>query len=163
MEDRLCTPSADFGHTPPPRIAGSRGRIAAGSLANKIDVGMVIICRPMKLKVIEKGSPIERQTMLCKVPVREGKAVVDTDKGRRLFGQHFRQPFRDPTSCPILLRTCWRLHFYRRSVPVRNINAQTFEARHRGFRTGVIHSDVPFECQWSVQAITSNNSGRGSP
>src|ERR1700679_3896540 len=156
MQDRLCTPSADFGHTPPPRIAESRGRIAAGSLANKVDVGMVIICRPMTLKVLQEGSPIERQTMLCEVPEREGKAVVDTNKGRRLFGQHFRQPFRDPTSCPILLRTSWRLHFYRRTVPVRNINAQTFEARHRGFRTGVIHSDVPFECQWSVQSITSD-------
>ena len=30
MKDRLCTPSADFGHTPPPRIAGSWGRVAAG-------------------------------------------------------------------------------------------------------------------------------------
>src|SRR5271156_234862 len=117
MKDRLCTPSADFGHTPPPRIAGSRGRIAAGSLANKVDVGMVIICRPMTLKVLEKCSPIERQTVLCKVPVREGKAVVDADKRRDIFGQSLRQPFCDPAPCPILPRTRGRLDFNGRRVP----------------------------------------------
>ena len=101
----------------------------------------------MTLKVLQKASPIERQTMLCEVPKRERKAVVDADKRRDIFVQNLCQPFRDPTSCPILLRTCWRLHFYRRSVPVRNINAQTFEARHRGYRTGVINSDVSFKCQ----------------
>jgi hypothetical protein len=89
--------------------------------------------------------------------------MVDTNKGRRLFGQHFRQPFRDPTSCPILLRTCWRLHFYWRSVPVRNINAQAFEACHRGLRTGVVHPDIPLECQWRVQSITSDYSVWASP
>jgi hypothetical protein len=40
----------------------------------------------MTLKVLQKVPPIERQTVLCKVSVREGKAVVDTDKGWCLFG-----------------------------------------------------------------------------
>ena len=108
-------------------------------------------------------SSASRKTVLCKVSVREGKAVVDTDKGRRLFGQHFRQPFRDPTSCPILPRTKGRLDFNRRRVPVRYVYTQAFEACHRGFRTGVVHPDIPFECQWHVQAITSDNSVWASP
>ncbi len=163
MKDRLRAPSTDFGNAPPLCITGSSSCITAYSIANKIDIGMVIICRPMTLKVLQKGSPIERQTMLCEVPERERKAVVDADKRRDIFGQNLRQPFCDPATCPILPRTKGRLDFNRRRVPVRYVYTQAFEACHRGFRTGVVHPDIPFECQWHVQAITSDNSVWASP
>jgi hypothetical protein len=100
----------------------------------------------MTLKVLQKGSPIERQTMLCEVPEREGKAVIDADKRRDIFGQNLLQPFCDPAPCPILPCTRGRLDFNRRRVSARDIYTQAFEACHRGFRTGVVHPDIPLEC-----------------
>ncbi len=44
----------------------------------------------MELKVLLKCSPIERQTMLREVPEWKGKAVVDANKRRGIFGQNFR-------------------------------------------------------------------------
>jgi hypothetical protein len=75
----------------------------------------------MTLKVVQKASPIERQTMLFEVSERERKAVVDANKRRDIFGQNLRQPFCDSSPCPILPSTRRRLDFNRRRVSVRNI------------------------------------------
>jgi hypothetical protein len=73
VEDRFGTTSADFRDAPPLCITESRGRIAAVSLTHEIDIRMVIIRRPMALKVLQKRSPIERRTILCEVAKRREK------------------------------------------------------------------------------------------
>jgi hypothetical protein len=50
---------------------------------------MVIIRRPMKLKILQKYSPIECQTMLFEIPDWERKAVVYAHYRRGFFGQNF--------------------------------------------------------------------------
>ena len=163
MKHRLGTASADFGHTSPPCVTGPCSRVAANSIAHKIYIGMVVIGRPMTLKVLQKCSPIEGQAMLFEVLEREGKTVVNADERRGILGQNFCQPFCNPTPCPILLRTCGRLDFNRRRVPLCDIHTQAFEARRGSFRTGVVHPDIPLEYQWSNQSITSDNAVSATP
>jgi hypothetical protein len=62
MEDRLN--ACPLHRQPSPaRIAGTGISIAAGSLTDEINVGMVPIGRPVTLNIIEKSRPLGRQMM----------------------------------------------------------------------------------------------------
>ena len=71
MEYRLRR-AGPFLHQPTPAPITRAGRTtAAGALPHKIDIGVVLISRPVALKVVEKGRPGQRQAMGFKIAQRE--------------------------------------------------------------------------------------------
>ena len=99
----------------------------------------------MSVEVIEEGRPVERQSVSLEILHREGKAVIDANQRPFRIGKPFDQPFADAPSCPILARTRrWR-HFSRRSGTIREINAQSFQARPGRFRAGIVDAYIAIE------------------
>lgn len=99
----------------------------------------------MPMEVIEEGLPVERQPIPLEILHREGKPVIDTDQHPLWFSKPFDQPFADAPSCPILAWTRRWGHFSRQSGTIREINAQSFQARRGRFRAGIVDADVAIE------------------
>jgi hypothetical protein len=63
---------------PPPRVAGAVRSVSGADVSDELDVD-ILISRPMTLKIVEEGRPVERQSMLFEVLQRKRKAVVDAN------------------------------------------------------------------------------------
>jgi hypothetical protein len=72
MKHRLCAASALLGEPPPTGIANARRAVAHHAVAHEIDVGVVVVCRPMPMEIVkgtkgvllrsERSSPDGRST-----------------------------------------------------------------------------------------------------
>lgn len=76
MESRLRL-GLLFCNTPPTRVTVSSCAVAASAIAHELNVGEVIIRRPVPLKIFEECRPIVRQVVFVEILYREGKAVID--------------------------------------------------------------------------------------
>ena len=141
MKHRFGAAGARLGQAPPAGTAGARRAGADRPIADEIDVGVVLVGRPMALEVVEERRPIGKQPMPLEITQREGKAVVDADQGGEIFGEPLNQPFGDPASCPVFARAGRRWNFSRQRIGVGQIDAQALEAGGRGFRTRVVDTD----------------------
>jgi hypothetical protein len=63
--------------SPPSSVAIPRGAIAMQSIANKIDIHTIGICRPMQMEVIKEVAPIQRKMVHFKITQWKRKSVVD--------------------------------------------------------------------------------------
>ena len=54
VKDRLGRAGPDFGQSAPAGISGTGLGVAAGAVADEIDVGVVSVGRPVPLKIIEE-------------------------------------------------------------------------------------------------------------
>src|SRR5262249_6682251 len=79
MKDGLGAAGALLGEPPPAGVADASGTVAHDALADEIDIGVVVVGRPMVLEIVEEGGPIELEAMRLEIAQRKGKAVVDAD------------------------------------------------------------------------------------
>src|SRR5262249_10794463 len=56
LKHRLSAAGALLGQPPPTGIAGARCAVAHHALAHEIDIGVIVVGRPMALEVIEEGA-----------------------------------------------------------------------------------------------------------
>ena len=111
----LCQPS-------PAGIAGPRRAVTCRSLANEIDVGVVLVGRPMVHEVVEKRRPVGFQPVNLEISQREGKAVVDADECRRILRKALHQPMSNALAGPKFPRARRRMYFGGRAVALRQID-----------------------------------------
>ena len=90
-----------LGQPPPSGIAHAHRASTDRSVANEIDVGVVLVGRPMALEIVKKGRPVALQAIRLEIAQREREAVVDAYQRWHVFGQPFDQPFGDALSGPV--------------------------------------------------------------
>jgi hypothetical protein len=71
-----------FRDSPPSRITTASRRIAANALSNEINIGVVFVCWPMLLKVVQERGPVMGQVVFLKIPQWEGESVVNAHHSR---------------------------------------------------------------------------------
>lgn len=86
MKDRLG-PGPPFGDATPTGTAGTGFAFTPRTVADKIDVDVFGIGRPVLLEIIEEGRPVRFKVMDFEITQWERKTVVNTDDGRHIFGQ----------------------------------------------------------------------------
>ena len=73
-------------------IIVASGAVTARALAHEIDVGVLLVGRPVALEIVEKGWPIQRQPVMLEIRQQNREAVVaapahgDRRGGRGLHG-----------------------------------------------------------------------------
>jgi hypothetical protein len=60
-----------FCDAPPPRVTASGCTVAMVAITHEINVGVLVICRPVPLKIVEKCLPIVRQAVLVEILQRK--------------------------------------------------------------------------------------------
>lgn len=55
VKDQFRAAGPFLGQTPPAAIAGPRRAVARRNVSHEINVGMILVGRPMTLKIIEEG------------------------------------------------------------------------------------------------------------
>src|SRR5207237_3500855 len=93
-----------FRDSPPSRIATASRRIAANALSNEINVGVVFVCWPMLLKVVQERGPVMGQAVFLKIPQWEGKSVVNAHQRRGRLGEAFDEALGNRPTSPIPTR-----------------------------------------------------------
>jgi hypothetical protein len=101
MKNGLGTGGVDLGQSTPAGIASTRAALAASTMADEVDVDVVSIGRPMAVKIIKEGRPVERKVMDFEVAQWERKAVVDANQCGRSFGKSVDKPFGNTAPCPV--------------------------------------------------------------
>ena len=104
MKHRLGATGAFLGKPPPAGVAGTRGAFAEHSLAHEIDIGVVVVSRPVKLEIVEEGGPVGFEAMRLEIAQRERKAVIDADQRWRVLSEPLDQPFGDAAPRSIFAR-----------------------------------------------------------
>ena len=104
MKHRLRAAGAFLGQPPPAGIAHARRAIAVDAVADEIDIGVVLVGRPVALEIVEERRPVGLQAMHLEIAQREREAVVDADQRRRVFGEPLDQPFGDALPRPVFAR-----------------------------------------------------------
>jgi hypothetical protein len=90
-----------FRDSPPTRIATPGSTVATSALSNEVNVSVVLISRPVLLKIIKKGWPLAGQAVPLKVSQRERKAVVNAHQRRGRLGQAFDKPVGNRLASPV--------------------------------------------------------------
>ena len=85
--------------------------ISTSAIPHEIDIGAVMIRRPMLLKIVQENVPVVREAVFLEVLEREGKPVVNSDQRRRFFRESLDQPFRDALACPVSTEARGRRNF----------------------------------------------------
>jgi hypothetical protein len=67
VENRFGLAAAQFGQATPPGVSFALYSTAAESISDEIDVGVVLIGRPVLVKIVEKTVPVGRQVMVFEV------------------------------------------------------------------------------------------------
>ena len=135
MEDRFRAACALLGQPPPASVAHALHAVAYGAVADKIDVGVVFVGRPMPLKIIEEVGPVRFKAMRFEIAKRERKPVVDPDQRRGVLGEPFNQPIGDALSRPVFSRGWWRQALDRRCLAFSRVDAQALQACGWGLRS----------------------------
>ena len=142
MKHRFCAARALLGQAPPASIAHARRAVAECALADEIDIGVILVGRPMALEIVEERRPVGLEAMHLEIAQREREAVVDADQRRHVLGQPFDQPFGDAAPRPVFARRWWRRHFDGRRIALGQIDAQALQARGRRLRARIVDADV---------------------
>ena len=79
MKNGLCSTSPLLCEPPPAGVSLSSRTMASRSEADKINVDMIFVGRPMLLEIIKKEWPVEQEPMLLEIAHRKGESVVDAD------------------------------------------------------------------------------------
>ena len=108
VKHRFRAARAFLGQTPPPGIAHARRAVADDAVTDEIDIGVILVSRPMPLEIVEEARPVGQQPMRLEIAQRERKAVVDADQRGRILGQPFDQLFGDALAGPIFAGRWWR-------------------------------------------------------
>ena len=119
LKDRFRAARAFLSQPPPAGIAHPRRTITHRALTYEINVGVILVGRPMALEIVEEGRPVGLQAMHLEVAQRKRKAVVDADQRGRVLGQLVYQPFGDTASRPVFLRGWRRQNLDRRYIAAR--------------------------------------------
>lgn len=102
MEHRLRATSPHYRQAPPLAISLAQSPLAGCAIADEIHIGVVLVGRPVALKIVKEGRPIGQQAMGLEIAQWEGEAVVDADQGGDVLGQALREPFDDATPRPVI-------------------------------------------------------------
>ena len=135
MKYRFRTGRTLLGQPPPAGIAHARRAVAYGAVADKIDVNVVFVGRPMPLKIVEEGGPVGLKVMRFEIAKRERKPVVDPDERGGILGEAFNQPVGDALSRPVFSRGWWRQALDRRCLAFSRVDAQALQACGWGLRS----------------------------
>ena len=92
VKDGLGCSGTFLGQPSPASVAGTGHTIAADAVTDKIDIGVVLVGRPMVLEVIKKCLPIRWQVMSLEIPEGKREAMIDTNHRRLVFQEPFNQP-----------------------------------------------------------------------
>jgi hypothetical protein len=95
LKGRFRAARALLGQAPPAGVAHARRAVAVNAVADELDIGVILVGRPVALEIIEEARPVRRQSMRLEIAQREGKAVVDADQRGRILGE----PFHDIRRC----------------------------------------------------------------
>src|SRR5919206_4201229 len=106
-EDRSGRSGPHLRQASPTGIAEAGRAVAHAAVAHEIDIRVVVVGRPMALKVVEKYWPIERQPMCLEVPHRERECMIDPDQCRLVFSKLRGQPLGNATPRPVFARAGW--------------------------------------------------------
>ena len=79
MKDGFCA-RAYFRDPPPARITTAGRAISTLTLTNEIDVGVVLICRPVLLKIVQERRPVAGQVVFLEILQGKRKSVVNTNR-----------------------------------------------------------------------------------
>lgn len=71
MENRFGSTCALLGQPSPSGIAATGRTIAQRAVADEVDIGVIVIGRPMALEILENSRPIRQKTMRLEVAKRE--------------------------------------------------------------------------------------------
>ena len=71
--------------------------------------------------------------------------VVDADQCRQILGQTLDHPMGEALTCPVFARAGRRMHLSGRGTAICQIDAETFDARRRRLRAGIVDADVTGE------------------
>ena len=80
MKDRFRSARALLSQPPPAGTAGARRPVAHETIADEIDIGVVIVGRPVALEIVEERGPVRLESMHLEIAQRKRKAVVDADQ-----------------------------------------------------------------------------------
>ena len=65
------------------------------AIADEIDIGVIVVGRPMALEIVEEGRPVGLEAMHLEIAQRKREAVVDADQRGHILGEPLDQPFGD--------------------------------------------------------------------
>ena len=65
---------------PPSRTPRTRSSIPHNSVPDEINVGVILVRRPVALEIVEESIPIGLEAMLFEIAHREREAVIDADQ-----------------------------------------------------------------------------------
>jgi hypothetical protein len=91
VKHRFGAAGALLGQSPPAGIAHTRRAIPDRAMPYEIDIGVVLVGRPVPLEIVEERRPVGKQPMHLEITQREGKAVVDADQRRRILRKPLRK------------------------------------------------------------------------
>ena len=127
----------------PAGVTTTCSAVASQAVAHEIDVGMVGVCGPVALEVLQERGPVRLQLVHFEIAQRKRKPVVDADDRWAIFGQAVSQPLGDAPARPVLARARWREHFLCCGSAVGAVDAQPLQAGLRCLGTGIVDADVP--------------------
>src|SRR5262249_27616804 len=110
MKHRSRT-GADFCDPPPTRIATPGRSVAASALSNEVNVSVVLIGRPVLLKIIKEGWPVARQAVLLEISQRERKDLVNDYHRCGRLREAFNKPVGNCLASPVPARAASRRDF----------------------------------------------------
>jgi hypothetical protein len=62
-----------------PDYPGCARALSADALAHEIDIGVIVVGRPMALEIVEEGGPVWLEAMRLEIAQREREAMIDAD------------------------------------------------------------------------------------
>src|ERR1035437_4431166 len=89
MKDRFGTTRALLGQPSPARVPHAHRAVTYGAVTDKIDIGVVLVGRPMPLEIIKESGPVRLEAMHLEIAQRELEAVFDANQRRCILGQPF--------------------------------------------------------------------------
>jgi hypothetical protein len=139
--NRFCGARAFLGQTPPAGITHACGAVAVDAVADELDIGVILVGRPVSLEIVGEAQPVGQQPVRLEIAQRERKTVVNPDQRGRTLAQPFHQPLGDALAAPVFARRWRRWHFERRRFTFGQIDAQSFQTGGRRFSARIVDAD----------------------
>jgi hypothetical protein len=88
VEDRFGMTSTALGEALPTRLAGSGRTVSRHTIADEVNVQVILVGWPMLHEVLQEQGPGRGKTMTLEVFERERKAVINADQDARLMADN---------------------------------------------------------------------------
>jgi hypothetical protein len=111
-----------------------RRAITDRALSHEVDIGVILIGRPMALEVIQECRPVGLEAMGLEIVQQKRKGIVDANQSWSTLGQSLDQPFGDAATQPVFACGKWWQDFRRLLAFLGHMDAQTLETGDRGLR-----------------------------